>query len=462
MALNRRNFIRGAGAGALAAGAAVGVPTVFTSHAAEVIGYKALVCVFLFGGIDCHDVLIPSDAGSYNSWRAARAPLVAQYGASRDRGSLLPLSRASQPSPTGPQFALPPELAGIRSIYDQGNAAFIANVGPLVGPVTRAGFEAGNTAVPPRLFSHNDQQVVWQAGAPEGAQFGWGGLFADAVVASGANRSLPQFTSIVTDEAGPFSTGRQTSPYRVPIGGSNQITLLNNSPISENQNLVNQVRSQLASRNFAGSHVLKRDIASAFADGIDNNALYQNAFSAGRPVIGNFGNGPLSRQLQGVAETIALRQSFSANRQIFFVSLGGFDTHSAQALNLTRLLTEMNDSISAFHAAMGAAGLSNQVTLFTASDFGRTLVANGDGTDHGWGGHQMVVGGAVSGREIYGSVPPPVTGHNLDAGNGRLIPDVAVEQYAQQLGRWFGLNDAELRASLPNLGRFTAPEWRFI
>lgn len=462
MDLSRRHAIRALGAGAIASTAALGAPALFTSHAADVSDYKALVCVFLFGGLDCHDVLIPADADGFSAWRAARSSMLARYGASREPQALINLSRVSQPMPTGPQFAFPPEFAGIHSIYESGNAAVVANTGPLIEPVTRALFTGGSGQLPARLFSHNDQQVTWQAGAPEGAQFGWGGLFADAVLASGANRDLPQFTSIVTDEAGAFSTGRSTLPFRVPIGGSNELSALQRLEAEGGSGLIDSVREQFAARGFMQDHLIERDIADAFASGIDNTRLYQNAFMNGRPLIGNFQPGPLSVQLQAVAETIALRGSFAANRQIFFVSLGGFDTHSAQAVTLPNLLAEVDRAISSFEEAMRAARLADQVTLFTASDFGRTLVANGDGTDHGWGGHHIVVGGAVRGREIYGDVPPPVTGHSLDAGNGRLIPSLAVDQYAAQLGSWFGLNDAELASALPNLSRFNPTIDRFV
>lgn len=460
--ISRRNAIRLLGAGAVAGTAMAGAPGVFTSHAADTSDYRALVCVFLFGGMDSHDVVIPVQPAEYESWRAIRRSFVTRQGASRDRGSLLPLVQAGRPSQEAPQHALAPELSSIKALYDAGDAAVVANVGPLVEPVTRQAFEAGIAKVPPRLFSHNDQQNIWQAGAPEGAQFGWGGLFADAVLASGGNSNQPQFTTITTEEVGPFLTGRNATPFRIGIDGAAQLNILEEFEDQTDPAFVNTVRDQLASRSFTGGNIIERDIAAKLANGLDSNDFYGQALASGMPNFARFGSGPLSAQLRAVANTIAVRGQLSASRQIFFVGLGGFDTHSAQAVDLPSLLRELDSGVAAFHAAMASQGLSQNVTLFTASDFGRTLAVNGDGTDHGWGGHHFVVGGAVRGADIYGDIPPATIGHLQEVGGGRLIPSLAVDQYAAQLGRWFGLGPSEIGAALPNLGRFSPPDWNFI
>lgn len=462
LSISRRNAIRMLGAGTVAGTAFLGAPGVFTSHAADTSDYRALVCVFLFGGMDSHDVVIPFQQGEYDGWRSIRRSFVARQGASRNRESLLPLTRASRPAEEAPAHALAPELASIKALYDAGDAAVIANVGPLVEPVTRQAFEAGIARVPPRLFSHNDQQNIWQSGAPEGAQFGWGGLFADAILASGGNGNQQQFTTITTEEVGPFLTGRTASPFRIGIDGAAPINVLEEFADQTNPAFVNAVRDQLTAGSFASGNVIQRDIAAKAADGINSNDFYGQALANGIPNFAGFGAGQLSAQLRAVANTIAVRDRLSASRQVFFVGLGGFDTHSAQAFDLPRLLRELDSGIAAFHGAMASLGLSQQVTLFTASDFGRTLAVNGDGTDHGWGGHHFVVGGAVRGGEIYGEIPPATIGHDQEVGGGRLIPSLAVDQYAAQLGRWFGLNPSEIGTALPNLGRFTPPSWEFI
>ncbi|MEO0700052.1 MAG: DUF1501 domain-containing protein, partial [Pseudomonadota bacterium] len=414
LSISRRNAIRMLGAGAVAGTALAGAPGVFTSHAADTSDYRALVCVFLFGGMDSHDVLIPFQQAEYDGWRSIRRSFVARQGASRDRGALLPLARVSRPPEEPPQHALAPELASIKALYDAGDAAVIANVGPLVEPVTRQAFEAGVARVPPRLFSHNDQQNIWQAGAPEGAQFGWGGLFADAVLAAGGNSFRPQFTTITTEEVGPFLTGRTASPYRIGIDGAAQVNILEEFADQTDPAFVSAVRDQLAGRSFMGENVIERDIAAKFGSGLDSNDFYGQALASGMPSFGGFGAGPLNAQLRAVANTIAVRGRLSASRQVFFVGLGGFDTHSAQAVDLPNLLRELDSATAAFHSAMASLGLSRQVTLFTASDFGRTLAVNGDGTDHGWGSHHFAIGGAVRGGEIYGEVPPSIIGHDQE------------------------------------------------
>ena len=465
MPTNRRDFIKALGAGALATTALTAMPSTFTAHAADTDGYKALVCVFLFGGLDCHDLILPRDQASYDQYAQLRSPLLAQQGVARQRASLLPLSPASDGVLQGRKVALPPEMPQLDSLFRKGKAAIVGNVGPLVEPVTRASFESGAVRLPPRLFSHNDQQAVWQANQPEGAQYGWGGLFADAVLASGANAALPQFTTITTEEVGPFLTGRNAVPYRVSTAGAARVDFLEDyydGVSGERAELLQAVRDQMAAKSYRGNHLLERDIAAAFSGGLETNEAYDRARQQGVTLPTSFPATPLGAQLRTVAETVNVRDRLFASRQVFFVGLGGFDTHDAQARTLPKLLSEIDGALVAFQAAMDALGLARDVTLFTASDFGRTLAVNGDGTDHGWGGHQIVLGGAVKGGEIYGSLPPPTLGHEADSGNGRLIPSVAVDSYAAELGRWFGLSRSELSAALPGLGNFDPLSNTFI
>lgn len=456
--LNRRLFLKSAGSAALTSAAFVGAPLSFNAHAANTTGYKALVCVFLLGGLDNHDVLLPFDQSSYASFRSVRQSLLSQQGAARDRQSLLSIVPQDASVLGGREVALPPEMPRMKALFDQGQAAIVANVGPLIEPVTRQSFESGAARLPPRLFSHNDQQATWQASAPEGAQFGWGGLFADAILNAGANLSAPAFTTIASTEVGPFLTGRLARPYNVDVAGAATVDLLDglreaDLPQEERQ-LLERLQAQLRSDSFRGSHILERDFSNAVSGGFRSNETYGQARRSAPGFSTIFPESGLGAQLRAVAETIAVRGQLSVSRQIFFVGIGGFDTHSAQAQSLPALLSQIDGGVAAFYDAMQELGLSNDVTLFTASDFGRTLAVNGDGTDHGWGGHSFVVGGSVRGKQIYGSIPDFTLGHNSDAGNGRIIPSISVEQFAAPLGRWFGLDDSELSAALPNLRNF--------
>lgn len=460
MPYTRRMFLRDSAAtSSLALTTLGGALSSFGAGAADTEGYRALVCVFLFGGLDNHDTLLPYDQASYDEFATIRSTLLARQGESRLRENLLPLVTADPEQFGGRQFALPPELAGIKAIYDQGKAVIVANVGPLIVPTDRQAYEEQSVPVPSRLFSHNDQQITWQASAPEGAQFGWGGLFADAAVAAGAN-GAPEFSTIGSVGTGVFLSGQLAQPYNVSAGGAERMRLLElleeRVGAPGGAGALQLARALLRDQVYAGGHVLAQDIGAGFRAAIDSNERYNEAIGGGEALQTEFPESELGISLRTIAEAISVRQNLQASRQVFFVGLGGFDTHSTQADVLPGLLSTVDAAVSAFYAEMVAQGIANDVTLFTASDFGRTLAVNDDGTDHGWGGHHFVLGGSVQGGAIYGDMPPVGFGHSQDSGNGRLIPTVAVEQYAEPMGRWFGLDDSELALALPNLANFAA------
>ena len=456
MRIDRRTFLRSAAAVPIASALAAGLPTAMTARAASAGGYKALVCVFLFGGLDAHDLLLPHDEASYGAFARARQSLLAGYGETRARDALLPLTPDDAGRFGSRRFALPPETPRLHALFGEGRAAIVANVGPLVEPVTAAAYASGGAALPPRLFSHNDQQATWQASAPEGAQLGWGGLFADAVLAAGAN-DAPVFTTLATTGVGPFLTGRDAAPYQISVGAPAGIRILEGPGGGQQrafEAFLARARDRFRAEGFDGSNVLAQDVARMFRDGIDANEVFEAARANAPFLDATFPETGLGAQLRAVAETISVRSALGAARQVFFVGIGGFDTHSRQASDLPPLLTQIDGALGAFYDATAAMGVSQDVTTFTASDFGRTLVANGDGTDHGWGGHSIVLGGSVRGRQILGDVPPPELGHEQDAGSGRLIPTLAVEQLADPLGRWWGLSAGEVEGALPTLDRF--------
>ena len=457
MKLTRRDFLRYSISSTIAGASLMGLPGSFTAHAAETSDYKALVCVFLFGGVDGHDLLIPYDVSSYNAFANIRQSLLNRYDGARSRDNLLPLSLDNAGDFGSRSFALPPEMPQLKSLFDARRASIVSNVGPLIEPVSRQSFVAGAAALPPRLFSHNDQQSIWQASAPEGAQFGWGGLFADAMLAAGANNGVGEFTTLATAGVGPFLTGSTVSPYQVSTSGSAGISAVNPSLINANPGLsdfINSTNARFRAEGFNGSNLLAQDIANKFRQGIEANTIFDGARESAPSMITEFPASSLGSQLKAVAETISIRNALSTNRQIFFVGTGGFDTHSNQATDLPALISQLDSALAAFDSAMQELGLSDNVTTFTASDFGRTLTVNGDGTDHGWGGNQIVMGGAVRGGQILGDVAPMSFGHELDAGNGRLIPSLSIEQFASPLGRWWGLNESEIDVALPGLRNF--------
>lgn len=461
MTPTRRAFLTGASA--LSAATLTGLGSSlsgFQASAAVTSGYKALVCVFLLGGLDNHDTVLPYDQDSYDRYAQIRAPLLGQYsgmsgGSTRARERLLPLAPVNGSEFGTRQFALTEELSGLKALFDSGNAAIVGNVGPLIEQMTRTDFENGSKSQPKRLFSHNDQQSTWMSSAPEGAQFGWGGRFADAALISGANSTAQDFTTITTLGNELFLTGERAQPYQIGFEGAPVNEALRvfgqNQSSPEGEALYQKLRDHFEAANFSSSNLIERDIAEKMRSALVSNESFSAAFTAGQTVRTPFPEHQLGSQLQAVARTIAIRDTLLMNRQVFFVAIGGFDTHSNQASDMPRLQREIDTGITAFYSAMTELGLTNDVTLFTASDFGRTLAINGDGTDHGWGSHHFVVGNAIEGNRIYGDIPPADFGHSQDAGGGRLIPTTSVEEFAEPLGRWFGLTQAEVISVLPNL-----------
>ncbi|GLR69370.1 DUF1501 domain-containing protein [Agaribacter marinus] len=465
--LDRRKFLKATSASALSLASLSTVTSTLTSFSAsaqENDDYKALVCVFLFGGLDNHEVVLPYDEENWQAYAAIRESLLSPQGANRERENLLPLFPLNQSTFGAREFALPPELSRIKKLFDEGNAAIIGNVGPLIRPTDRKSFEENSVLLPPRLFSHNDQQSVWQANAPEGAQFGWGGLFADAAIAQNPAQSV-DFSTISSSSDALFLTGTLARPYQISTDGAASIQLLKrfeNSEDTFDQRLYQQLRAHFSGEINETSHLITQDVINLMQNSLAANEKYNRSKNESEPLTTSFPASPLGQQLRVIAESISMRNNLNVNRQVFFVGIGNFDTHSDQASNLPKLLEQVDESIDAFYRSMQSLGLGSDVTLFTASDFGRTLTVNGDGTDHGWGGHHFVVGDAVIGQQILGDIPPPAFEHDKDAGNGRLIPSVSIEQFASPLGRWFGLSEEEIANTFPNLENFQTNELRFI
>jgi len=467
MQSSRRQFLKTSAA--LGLGGAAGFMSDlhrFNAFAADTGGYRALVCVFLFGGMDCHDTVMPYDTGSYNQYASIRRELFNRYdnldgGSTRERDRLLPLTLANASDFGGRQFALPPELGPLHDLVDGGNAAIISNVGPLVAPVTRAEYEARSAPLPPRLFSHNDQQSTWMASQPEGARFGWGGRLADIMLGASANPDAT-FTVISTSGNTVFLSGELAGQFEVGTGGPQDIRAISNDSYLGSNALPDLYESHLRARNESLANYLQQDYANAVGRSIDANRILSESFDLPAPFTTLFPETGLAQQLQVVARIIALREVLGVRRQVFFVATGGFDTHSNQANSIPNLHAGIAGAVRAFYDATVEMGVANDVSSFTASDFGRTLTVNRDGTDHGWGAHHFVVGGGVQGNRMYGQFPPSVLGHNQDSGNGRLIPTTSVDQFAATFGRWFGLNDTELNDALPGLSGFSDTDLGFF
>lgn len=460
MTISRRHFLSGAGAlGMSGTGLLTTSLASMPALAADTSGYKALVCVFLFGGMDSYDTVIPYDQPSYEAFASMRSTLMSQYESAnnpRTPDTLLRLTPSNAAELGGREFGLPREMAGMHAAFQSGNAAIVANVGPLLEPTDRAAIIAGTARLPRQLFSHNDQASTWMSSQPEGAQYGWGGRFADAALASNANAS-PIFTAMSASGNAVWLSGDNTRQYQLSLDGPPQVTALQYPPYLgvPSMELASVIEAHFRNQGVTSANLFEQDVTNAMRRALDANAQYGDALDEVGEIQTQFPQGYFAAQLRAVAQSISLRTVLGASRQIFFVGIGGLDTHSAQARELPEIQLELDTAITAFMNAMGEIGAQNDVTLFTASDFGRSLTINGDGTDHGWGGHQFVLGGAVNGGRIYGQMPEYGFEHAQDSGQGRLIPTTSVEQFAAPLGRWFGLTESELAVALPGLSNFT-------
>ncbi|MEM6411146.1 MAG: DUF1501 domain-containing protein [Pseudomonadota bacterium] len=460
---NRRAFIKGsaasfAGAASVLAGLGSG-----NAFASDTSGYKALVCIFFFGGLDHADTVFPLDQIEFDQLAAARNGLFGAYSGdplfARTRSNILELNVQNAAAFGGRTFGLAPGMNELQALFDQGELAIIGNVGPLIEPTDRNSFENQTVDLPARLFSHNDQQSTWMALDVEGAQLGWGGRFADAVISSDTTAN-PLFTAITTAGNQVYLAGEVARQFAAgSVGGALDLTITSLEFIlGPGQRGIDQraaVEAFYAQDNFGNPSIMARDYARISSTGIGNVRGFNQATSNIVPFTTEFPSTPLGNQLKTVAETIESRNVFNASRQIFFVGLGGFDTHSAQSFELPQRQVQISAAINAFRNAMVERNLWQDVTVFTASDFGRALIDNGDGTDHGWGGHHFVAGGSVNGGQIFGDIPQPDASlSQYTPLSGRLIPTTSVEQYAATLGAWFGLNSDELLNALPNLTRF--------
>lgn len=447
---SRRAFLQRASALSLAGVAtpwALNLATLAQASAATASDYKAIVCVFLYGGNDYANTLIPYDTANYTAYQQLR-PSLAYTKASLDATVLTPTVVPVDRNNVNRQFALAPQLAPLLPIFNTGKMAALLNVGPLIQPTSKLDYTNKKVALPPKLFSHNDQQSVWQSSSPEGAASGWGGRMGDLFASGNGNAT---FTCVNTSGNAVFLSGKQAVQYQVSSSGSVPLAAAK-SPLFGSTNcsdvlktLITQTRTNVFENEY--SRVTKRSL--------DAESILTASLASTPPINTVFPTGNnLGDQLKIVSKMISNAQNLGAKRQVFFVSMGGFDTHDGLVTDHPILLKKVADAMAAFYNSTVELGISNQVTTFTASDFGRTLSGNNDGSDHGWGSMHFILGGAVNGKKFYGTAPIVANNGLDDVGQGRLLPTTSVDQYAATLGSWLGISDSELLALLPNLKNF--------
>lgn len=403
--------------------------------------YRALVCVFLFGGADLVNLLVPRSIAAHTEYANTRRELA------EARGSLLPIQPRTS---DGIDYGLHGAAPELRDRFEQGDLAFVANVGPLAAPTTRDEYLRSAVPLPQHLFSHGDQQEQWLRGdarSDAASSTGWAGRLADRLgLLNPGGLTVPMGVSL----AGPVRllVGARANLLSLDPEGPARMPFVD--PVSHPS------RRRALERMLEGrSHVLEREHARVQREVLDLENALAHAYET-TPTFDDIlgGGSPLMRQLRAVARVIALRQRFGIRRQTFFVGVGDFDTHDSQLTRLPTLFRDLSIALDGFQTALERLGEAPNVTTFTASDFGRTLTGNGRGSDHGWGGHGLVLGGAVRGRDIHGRMPSLRLGGPDEIGEGRLLPSLSIEQLAAPLARWMGLAPQHLGEVLPNAHRF--------
>ena len=452
MNISRRNTLKALSAGALASGLG-GFTLPFAQAQSVPSDYKALVCIFLFGGNDGNNVIIPADAAGY-----------AAYSAVRNTASNINIAQSDlltfKPSNTSSTYGFHPSLSALHPLFGENKLAVVTNMGSLLAPITKAQYLAGMSR-PYQLFSHSDQQAQWQSlVSDQPSRTGWGGRLADAMAASNGSNTFPVLTSVAGSAL--YTTGNSQSPLAIPSSGTFGLTGLTatDAMTQARATALNSLLQQ------GKDHLLVKAAAEqteqAIALSAKVNPIISSTASSVAGLFTTTGNS-LAQQLLQVAKLIEARASIGLSRQIFFVSLGGFDTHTNQINTQQNLLAQVGSAMKSFYDATVSLGVVNNVTSFTLSDFARTFKSAGTGSDHAWGNHQLVMGGAVKGGTMYGTFPNLQLGGSDDVtSEGRWLPTLSVDQYAATLATWFGVPAAKLASVAPNIGAFANKNLGFV
>ena len=447
--MNRRDFLRNSSAAAVFAATPGLAYSQIIGGGAPFDDYRALVCVFLFGGNDSFNMLVPRSDAEYGIYQNSRQNLaIAQQ-------DLLPITT---PGTGATLYGMHPTMTSLQQVFEAGNAAFVTNVGPLVEPTTRDEFFNKSVALPPQLFSHNDQQDQWHSlKGNRTSKTGWAGRMADLIRSNVAGQQMATNASLFGNNL--LQSADETIACVMGPGGPLQFTGFSSTPGEPGYE---QRRAFLRILEAQHGSVYERAFAEVQNRAIATADTVAAAIDSRPPLNTVFPQSQLGEQLRTVARLIAARDDLQMQRQVFFVAAGGFDSHDNQNQDQPGLLADISESLAAFYNATVELGVPDSVTTFSQSDFGRTLTSNGDGTDHAWGGNQIVLGDAVFGGQLIGSYPQLQIGGPEDVGGGRFIPSTSADQYAATLAKWFGIPDADLDIVAPNLANFTVRDLGFM
>ncbi|WP_251358998.1 DUF1501 domain-containing protein [Kangiella sp. TOML190] len=446
--VNRRDFLK-LGAGALATAGLANWPQAGLAAANPPSDYKAIVNIFFLGGNDGFNMVIPRSDFEYDEYAASRQNLAV---AKSDLLAINPITAG------GAQYGLHPMMSEVQQLFSDGRLGVMANVGNLIQPVTKAQLENPNTPRPRQLFSHNDQQDQWRYGDPNTEQSGWGGRLMDYKIADNTN---PLLTGMAIGGRSKWLVSQQNLDISINRNGFDNYSYVRpDANWTQNrrtafQSLLHQNYGNAFAQEFSGTQKRTMDLVEQVGSLI--NDLPE--FTTSLPEQQN----RLAESLRMVGRMIAIREQLGMTRQVFYVAMGGFDTHDDQLQNQPALLQQISQALKYFYDLTVELGVENSVTSFTSSEFGRTLTSNGDGTDHAWGNHQLMMGGSVRGGDIYGTMPSLEIGGIDDyRDDGRIIPTSSVEQYAKPILDWYGMDANQLATILPNLSAFDANALDFM
>ena len=418
-----------------------------TAKSAVALGggdYKAMVCILLAGGNDSFNMLVPRTGSAYDAYSITRSnQALAQ-------NSLLPLT----PLVGGqPDLGVHPAMPEVQQMFDSGRLSFVSNVGTLVQPTTREQFFSESVPLPLGLFSHADQIQQWQTSVPNSrSAFGWGGRMADILQDMNANQNISM--SISLSGRNVFQSGNQTAEYTIRPSGTGSIGIDG----YDGPDMIDQIRTTAVNSLMEEQYtdVFKQTYAGVVKNAQDAHQQFSSAIG-GVNLATTISPSYLSQSMGMVAKTIAARETLDVCRQTFFITFGGWDHHDELLNNQNAMLGVVSKALGEFNAAMNELGLADKVTTFTISDFARTLTSNGNGTDHGWGGNTIVMGGGVNGGQIFGQYPSLALDSILDVGNGVLVPTTSTDEYFAELAQWFGVTNSDLTNIFPNLLNFYTP-----
>jgi len=419
--------------------------------AATATDYKALVCVFLDGGNDQANTLIPFDSNNYKTYKEVRQSIAI------DQSKILPLISSTGLS-DGLKWGFHPNLQRLNSLFHLKKLAVLQNVGTLIQPTSVEQFKRKTVPLPNILFSHSTQKKVWQSTSSEAFKEGWGGKIGDLIL---NQNSQAMFSCISTANDSLFLTGDKTVPLNIETNGIIPIP-----PAQENARLYGSKECALAFRELITSNrdnIMESHINEVTLRSIDAEYTMSSALESAGELNTKFSaSNSLAKQLEIVAKLIKARGNFGVKRQVFFVSLKGFDTHSSLLSRHGKQMSLVDDALASFYEATEELNMTQNVTAFTASDFGRTFSSNGDGSDHGWGSHHMIMGGAVNGKDFYGQSPEIGLNTAEDVGQGRMLPTTSIDQYSATLAKWFGVPNNDLRLIAPNIHNFNNQDLGFM